>query len=217
MFMEAVRCKKEFTEFEWESYSKTGHTRLHKGAWILCDQGYHLWGMMICAFASSTAGTEMGPFNSRIGSVRKDIEDTFGILKKRFRVLRFPMLYSPTTRIGTIFRVCAILHNRLLDYDNLDDIGQEEEHWIEADARATREALVESNRHCPAAEDKDYSYLSEPFIPLGLPGLEEERRHHGLKDALLEHFTFVKTTGQLRWLKTASQIVAETIENTVTN
>jgi hypothetical protein len=124
------------------------------------------------------------------------------------------MLYSPTTRIGTIFKVCAILHNKLLDYDNLDDIGQEEEHWIEADVRATREALA--NRHCPAAEDKDYSYLGEPFVPLGLPTLEEERRHHGLKDALLEHFTYVKTSGQLRWLKTASQIQAESNENTMT-
>ena len=207
--MEALRSDREYTHYEWECYTVSGETRNIKGAWILCDQGYQPWGTMICAYASAQAGTEMVPFNNRLGSVRKDIEDTFGIMKKRFRILRLPFLYKPAQRVGSVFKACAILHNMLLDYDQLDDIGQDEEHWIEADNRATRESLAQVGRVCPAAQDRDYTYLGQAFIPLGRPPLEDARRHHGLKDALLEHFTYVRKAEMLKWLKIAARITSD--------
>ena len=51
---------------------------------------------------------------SRCESVRKNVERTFGMLKKRFRLLSLPMLYSqhePATKIDNVFKTACIIHN----------------------------------------------------------------------------------------------------------
>ena len=124
LFIEAVRANDLYTSYEWECLNRHGATQRYKGCWNLCDQGYFPWGALICAFSSVV--TAIGAWNSLVGSARKDVEYAFGALKKRFRILRLPFLYRPTHKIGTIFKVRAILHNMLLEFDGLADIGQEE-------------------------------------------------------------------------------------------
>ena len=205
LFIEAVRADDFYTSYEWECLNKHGVTQRYKGCWILCDQGYLPWGAQICAFSSVVSGTAMGAWNSLVGSARKDVECAFGALKKRFRILRLPFLYRPTHKIGTIFRVCAILHNMLLEFDGLADIGQEEWHWISKDNAQTMQEMRVAGMHGPVSEERDYSYLTTAFNPYGRPGTEDEMRHHLLKDALLEHYTYSKSVGQLRWPKTDAQ------------
>ncbi len=55
-----------------------------------------------------------------IESVRKDVECLFGILKQRFRILRFPFEYHDPVDITNVVKTCAILHNMMLLYDGLD-------------------------------------------------------------------------------------------------
>ena len=62
-------------------------------------------------------------WSKRMESVRKDVECTFGILKVRFRLLRMPIMLKDKNAISAIFEVCCMLHNRLLDHDNLNTIG----------------------------------------------------------------------------------------------
>jgi len=84
------------------------------------------------------------------------------------------------------------------------DIGQEEVHWIEQDNRQPDcEDKATAGQNARATADKDYSYLGSPFSPVGQPTVEDEHRHHGLKDALLEHYTCLRQSRQLKWLKTA--------------
>lgn len=71
----------------------------------------------------------------RMASVRKDVEDCFGILKKRFRILRVPSLLNQEKEITNVFMTCCVLHNMLLDWDGLSDLGNEDEDWILADKR----------------------------------------------------------------------------------
>ena len=54
-------------------------------------------------------------------SVRKDEERLFGTLKSRFRWLSSFIQYHNHVTIHNAVRICAILHNRLLEYDNMLD------------------------------------------------------------------------------------------------
>jgi hypothetical protein len=53
-------------------------------------------------------------------SVRKDVERLFGALKMRFRWIFKAIEYKDIETLGYAVKVAAILHNRLLQYDNFD-------------------------------------------------------------------------------------------------
>ena len=57
----------------------------------------------------------------------------FGILKKRFRILRLPFTYHDADDIDAVFKTCCAFHNMILKYDGRDDIGVEDSDWIRAD------------------------------------------------------------------------------------
>ena len=50
-------------------------------------------------------------FRCRCESVRKIIERVFGMLKKRFRILRLPMLVQDMSDVEDIVKTCCVLHN----------------------------------------------------------------------------------------------------------
>lgn len=66
-------------------------------------------------------GTDLEAWSSHIESLRKDVECTFGILKKRFMFLKFPIRLHTPEAIEKVFRTCCLLHNWLLEYDGRDD------------------------------------------------------------------------------------------------
>ena len=53
-------------------------------------------------------------WRGRCESVRKIIERVFGMLKKRFRILRLPMLVKDTSEVEDMVKVCCVLHNMCL-------------------------------------------------------------------------------------------------------
>ena len=62
--------------------------------YFLCDGGYHKWRNTVSANQyDSTA--EGNVFKTRIESIRKDAEDTFGRLKKIFAILKLPIMLVP--------------------------------------------------------------------------------------------------------------------------
>ncbi len=52
---------------------------------------------------------------TNLESVRKDVECTFGILKKRWKVLNSGFKYHKIVKCKQIFITCCVLHNFLLD------------------------------------------------------------------------------------------------------
>jgi len=72
-------------------------------------------------------------WSKTLESIRKDVECTFGIMKRRFRILRTPVEYRQPVRIEQLFKTCCHLHNRLLVHDGLDTIGDLESDWLAAD------------------------------------------------------------------------------------
>ena len=83
-----------------------------KGLYVLVDGGYHRWRFLQCPLPNSdTWGKRM---SGRLESTRKDAECTFGIMKRRFKTLKRPSEYLEMQDVGNEFKVCAILHNMLL-------------------------------------------------------------------------------------------------------
>ncbi len=60
-------------------------------------------------------------------SVLKDAECTFGILKKRWRILKIHMLIHKKAGIDSMVFTCAIIHNMLLSYDEYDEWNDEDD------------------------------------------------------------------------------------------
>jgi hypothetical protein len=76
---------------------------------------------LICPYAGSDETGRRGYYNSNLESIRKDVECTFGILKKRWRILDYGLQYYDMKFCEMIFTVCCELHNMLLDV--VEDYG----------------------------------------------------------------------------------------------
>ena len=81
--------------------------RNKRGAYLICDNGY-----LHCYVGEPSSKVE-GYFTSNLESVRKDVECTFGILKKRWKILNGGFIYRDIQVCEKIFITCACLHNFL--------------------------------------------------------------------------------------------------------
>eukprot|EP00956_Cyclotella_meneghiniana_P005219 scaffold6502_cov38-Cyclotella_meneghiniana.AAC.6 len=107
--------KEWYQEVEWSYFDIEGNELWSKGVYLICDGGYLRWRSLICPFQHCRNGTRQGYFSSNLESVRKDVECTFGILKKRWRILEYGMHYRSIDRCEKIFVTCCVLHNMMLD------------------------------------------------------------------------------------------------------
>jgi hypothetical protein len=84
--MKKIRTYQLITETCWQFYAADGRVCHDRGLYVICDNGYLSWPTSICPFTKARHGTLEGYFSSNIEGVRKDVECTFRILKKRWRV-----------------------------------------------------------------------------------------------------------------------------------
>ena len=83
--------------------------------YLICDNGYLQWPTSICPHVNYTAASVEGYFSSNLESVRKDVECTFGILKKRWKILNNGLLHRDMRTCEKTFVACCCLHNFLID------------------------------------------------------------------------------------------------------
>ena len=88
---------------------------LWKGAYLICDGGYIFVDPTLMDYEHHTVSSA-----EWLESVRKDVERLFGALKMRFRWISKAIEYQNIETLGYAVAVAAILHNRLLAYDNFD-------------------------------------------------------------------------------------------------
>jgi len=81
--VEAIRKVPLFHDAHWAYYNKNALVRTNKGAYLICDIGYLHWPTTICPFTRVAEGY----FTTHLEGIHKDVECTFGILKKRWRIL----------------------------------------------------------------------------------------------------------------------------------
>jgi hypothetical protein len=112
-----------YSKVYWRYYTERGGIGMERGVYVICDNGYLRWPQLICPFTmDEPCHTESGYFLSNLESVRKDVECTFGILKKRWRILDNGLAYRAIGDCEKIFLACCCLHNFLLDVMERSDV-----------------------------------------------------------------------------------------------
>ena len=91
----------------------------YKGAWFIVDNGYLNWSCTVPPIKHPITYEEIR-FSEWLESMRKDVECTFGILKKRFSVLKTGFRLQSIAQCDKVWRTCCALHNLLLFNDGLD-------------------------------------------------------------------------------------------------
>ena len=104
-----------YKDVEWEYFTLNGESKRSNGLYLLCDGGYLRWQTLICPYAGDEQFGRRAYFNSNLESIRKDVECTFGILKKRWRILDYGLPYYRMKMCEKVFTACCMLHNMLLD------------------------------------------------------------------------------------------------------
>ena len=61
-------------------------------------------------------------FNADLCGDRSSIENTIGIVKKRFTIMKHGFTYPDLTKCSKAIQCCCALHNFILKYDKLDYI-----------------------------------------------------------------------------------------------
>ena len=106
---------------QWWAYcdaSDENKVSVEQGYYLICDGGYLRWPTLICPIKVSTRYLKLSKV---IESTRKDVEDVFGILKKRFLFLKYWNTLRSQQVIDNAFLTCCILHNIQLRHDGFLD------------------------------------------------------------------------------------------------
>ena len=91
----------------------------YKGAWFIVDNGYLNWSCTVPPMKHPITYEEIR-FSEWLESMRKDVECTFGIIKKRFSILKTGIRLGSISQSDKVWRTCCALHNLLLFHDGLD-------------------------------------------------------------------------------------------------
>ncbi len=100
---------------DWQYYTIDGELKTEKGICFICDGGYLRWNTLICPYAGSEVIGQRGYFNTNLEGIRKNVECTFGILKKRWRILDYGLHYYDMKKCKMVFTVCCLLHCSTLE------------------------------------------------------------------------------------------------------
>jgi hypothetical protein len=111
----AIRHNCLFASATWQYYDCDENVQSERGMYLICDNGYLLWPTLICPYSKAQNATQEGFFSANLESVQKDVECTFGILKKWWKVLNYGFKYRDIVTCEHIFIMCCVLHNFLLD------------------------------------------------------------------------------------------------------
>ena len=71
--------------FTYKVYNSEGVPSTMTTPYLICDGGYHKWVQLMCGF-KTTSKEYLALFTKLLESLRKDVECTFGVSKKRFKV-----------------------------------------------------------------------------------------------------------------------------------
>jgi len=209
-FINALKVDPLYSEYEYTVYDRHGVQSRLKGLYVTVDGGYLRWPQTLDGYKSSLDNDEM-LYQEHQASVRKDVECAFGILKKRFRILRLPFLVRDGTDMEKIFKTCMIIHNMLLVEDGLDSIGDLDGDWLTEDLTTFLEksrdrrvfsfggvqhqvtADTDFSRVGPTHVSRYFDHHGHPEDEPAAPGYAEKKR------VLLGHFIYSRKHSKISW------------------
>ena len=96
----------------------------YKGAYVIVDNGYLNWSVTVPPMRTTSYRTEIR-FSQWLESLRKDVECAFGILKRRWRILKTGIRVHGVGNCDKVWLTCCALHNMLLEIDGLSSQWEE--------------------------------------------------------------------------------------------
>jgi hypothetical protein len=151
-----------FAHVRYVLFNKNGVPITYQGVWIAVDGGYQKVACFIDPMHNRYGFPEV-VFSEWLESVRKDVECAFGILKIRFRFLRGFVVYHDATTIENAFKTAAMLHNMLLEWDQLDDFSWDN---IDPDGDLQDDELIVTN--AVVQDVNDVNDVAVVQVPLDL-------------------------------------------------
>ena len=91
---------------KYELYDKNGKLYSAKGAYNLCDNGYHKWSTMMEP-SKRPADDDDYNWTEMLESLTKDVEKLFGELKQEFAILNYGSRFNSLTLMDDIFLACC--------------------------------------------------------------------------------------------------------------
>ena len=207
-FMQDVKLNRRYGDATFTLYTSEGEPRLYKGAWGLTDGGYHRWVRTQCPLK-----TDVGPaalFSKRAESIRKPQECVFGVMKRRWRIIKGPMrlkaykngdgIAKVVGKMDNIFKMCAMMHNMILEHNDQHTIGEREGDWTVADLEMDEQRVAEQQK---AAQGQHVPH----HVNDGLVGNDVEPEvecgYWQFRAALVTHFNYKWEKAEVEWLKSA--------------
>jgi hypothetical protein len=143
----------------WRYWDERGRVRWDRGMYLICDNGYLRWPQSICPYMSPTVASSEGYFSSNLESVRKDVECTFGILKKRWKILNHGLLYRDIKVCEKIFVTAVCLNNMLVD----DVLVNYKDARVGRGAPLMNDGMWLDGHTTPPSIDKQDKHLAKEF------------------------------------------------------
>ena len=145
-------------------------------------------------------------------SIRKDVECAFGILKKRYQILKNAITWHSKSDIDNAVFSCVILHNMLHEYDGYD-IRWEAEIYNAHNDEEEQMCLDRIRRRVVRTAENNNDYSSVGHLNYNINNInfanvldidvavEISDEHELLRNKLVRHLDLQYLEGKLRWLK----------------
>ena len=209
-FVQQVRNDKLYTNAEFELQVGDNEWVTEKGVYLLVDGGYHKWRIMQCPHKHS-ADTDKVRWSEFAESVRKDVECSFGILKKRFQFLKNGVNWQNKNDIDNAVFSCVILHNMLHEFDGYDERWENEitnnhndkEEQIVLDRIRRRVIRATENNIDYSSIGRLYNNINNIAYANLLDDVEVEYsvKFDQLRKNLVSHLNFQYLQGKLKWIQ----------------
>jgi hypothetical protein len=193
-----------YQNFEFDMYDADGEKVRQTGVYTLCDGGYGAARNLVCAFKNCGVRGPKLDWTRWLGSVRKDSECTFGIMKARFQVLYTRLKRRNANDIERLFKVCAVLHNMVLAYDPVGARPRDFEmymHHLQAERELDDQADLSLEDTPRLSVDNPASLRRARNVPVAAqneshaedaPARSRLKRKRDLQEALITHFQHFK-------------------------
>jgi len=197
-FLQSVHYKTDplFANATYTLMDESGCPREHRGAWILCDNGYHKWETMQMPPTHCTSHMEV-IFREVLESARKSTECVIGILKARFWYLKNPLRLLFKEDIGNCVYTCSILHNMLLHYDGYDKLWTADD-WLTLDPVDSDEEEIKPRKRRLIPPERLREYVL-PEAESDVPTVVEDK-HYQLRSALITNLKQLWDKGEVEHL-----------------
>ncbi len=97
----------------FEIYLESGWIHWSEDMYLICENEYLRWLTSICPYTQVDQGSVKGHFSLNLECVRKDVECTFGMMKKQWCILH-RLHYRNIRKCENIFVSCSCVNNFLI-------------------------------------------------------------------------------------------------------